>query len=152
MTPEGERLVRETFPMLERASVEAARVFYQRLFTLDPAARALFDGVDMEAQGRKFVAMLGSIVRSLDRAPRLVADVAALGRRHAGYGAGAEHFASVGAALVWTVQVMLGPACTPEVRTAWTEAYSLIAAVMRRAAESRAPEGYSAAVSGETAR
>lgn len=140
MTPEAERLVRETYAELEAESMAAAQVFYARLFELDPSARALFDSVDMKAQGAKFVAMLGSIIRSLGRAPTLVGQVAALGRRHAHYAVSGEHYESVGAALIWTIEKVLGQRCTPEVRIAWTEAYALVAAVMRRAAESSTGE------------
>jgi hemoglobin-like flavoprotein len=35
--------------------------------------------------------------------------------------------------LLWTLEQELGPAFTPEVRDAWTEAYLLLATVMRRA-------------------
>lgn len=140
MTPEAERLVRETYVQLEAESMAAAQIFYARLFELDPSSRSLFDGVDMKVQGAKFVAMLGSIVRCLGRAPALVGQVAALGRRHAGYAVSGDHYESVGAALIWTVEQVLGPRCTPEVRHAWSEAYALVAAVMRRAAESSTGE------------
>jgi hemoglobin-like flavoprotein len=145
MTPEAERLVRETYPQLEAERMAAAQIFYARLFELDPGARALFDGVDMDAQGAKFVAMLGSIIRSLGEAPSLVGQVAALGRRHAGYAVHAEHFESVGAALIWTIERVLGARCTPEVRHAWGEAYALVAALMRRAAERSTDEHRAAA-------
>ena len=62
-------------------------------------------------------------------------DAAALGRRHAGYGAVPPHYASVAEALLHALATTLGPAFTPEVRAAWAEAYTLVAAVMRRAAE-----------------
>jgi hemoglobin-like flavoprotein len=137
MTPDGERLVRETLPLIQQAAPEVARAFYERLFALDPEARGLFAHVDMERQGAKFSMVLASIVRSLDAPPRFVADVAALGRRHVSYGVRGHHYESVGAALVWSVEAVLGPACTPEVRAAWAEAYALIAAVMRRACERR---------------
>lgn len=141
MTSEHERLVRETYAIVEARATEAAGLFYARLFSLDPSTRRLFEGVEMEQQGRKFVAMLGSIVRVLDQPPQLVGDVAALGRRHAHLHTTREQFESVGAALLWTLEQVLGDAHTPDVREAWSDAYALIAGVMQRATALRpAPE------------
>ncbi len=134
MTPERERLVRQSWAQVAPRVEEASRIFYDRLFELDPAARGLFGRVDMRQQGAKFMAMLGSIINSLDRAPSLVADAASLGRRHTAYGVRAEQYESVGAALIWMLDQMLGPEFTPEVRAAWMETYAIIAAVMKRAA------------------
>lgn len=134
MTPERERLVRDSWAVVRQTPIDVAGIFYDRLFALDPAARALFAGVDMAAQGAKFVVMLGAIVHALDQAPVLVTDVAALARRHMAYGAWLEHHEAVGAALLWTLERVLGAAWTPEVRAGWAEAYALITALARRAA------------------
>jgi hemoglobin-like flavoprotein len=60
--------------------------------------------------------------------------VAALGHRHVGYGVTDDQYELVGAALLYTLEQGLGPAFTPEVRDAWSEAYLILATVMRRAA------------------
>ena len=60
--------------------------------------------------------------------------VETLGRRHRGYGVTAQHYESVGAALLWTLEQGLGKAWTPEAAEAWTQLYGLLSAVMRRAA------------------
>jgi hemoglobin-like flavoprotein len=56
--------------------------------------------------------------------------IRALGARHAGYQVTDDHYATVGAALLWTLEKGLGPEFTPEVRAAWTTTYSLLANVM----------------------
>jgi nitric oxide dioxygenase len=43
-------------------------------------------------------------------------------------------YASVGAALLWTLEKGLGPAYTPDVASAWTSAYRLLSGVMVEAA------------------
>jgi hemoglobin-like flavoprotein len=43
---------------------------------------------------------------------------------------------TVGAALLWTLQQGLGPAFTPEVKSAWTTVYGLLASTMKAAAQS----------------
>jgi hemoglobin-like flavoprotein len=134
MGPETERLVRESWARFEPVAEQSAAFFYDKLFELDPEAERLFAGTDMDAQGRKVMRMFAEIVRTLDRPEALVPELADLGRRHVHYGVRDSQYDSVGTALLWTLERGLGPAFTPEVRNAWTEAYLLISIVLRRAA------------------
>ena len=86
MSPETERLVRESWAKFEPVAVESAGFFYDMLFELDPSARQLFAETDMTAQGHKVMRMFAEIVRHLDQTDTLVAEVADLGRRHVRYG------------------------------------------------------------------
>ena len=134
MTPERERLIRESWAQFQPHAGPAAAKFYAHLFDLDPVSERLFATTNMVAQGRKLMQMLEEIVRVLDQPESLVGQVADLGRRHVGYGVRDADYESVGAALLWTLEEALGPAFTPEVRDAGSEAYLLLASVMRRAA------------------
>jgi nitric oxide dioxygenase len=84
------------------------------------------------------MAVLQLAVAGLSRLEELVSIVQALGRRHHGYGGRDAHYATVGAALLWTLQGGLGERFTPEVQAAWTSAYTLLADTMRAAAEEEA--------------
>jgi hemoglobin-like flavoprotein len=108
-------------------------MFYDRLFTLDPALRPLFRG-DMKEQGRKVIAMITFAVNGLTRLEQLVPGVQALGRRHAGYGVRDEHYGTAGTALLWTLEQRLGESFTPAVREAWTVAYGVLSGTMKDAA------------------
>jgi Globin len=55
-----------------------------------------------------------------------------LGRRHLTYGVRQEHYATVGAAVLWTLQTGLGDAFTLEVREAWTCAYLFLSSTMQQ--------------------
>src|SRR3712207_225737 len=103
ITPRQKLLVQQTFADVAPIADVAARLFYARLFELDPSLEALFGG-DMEEQGRKLMQMLTVAVRGLDHLDELVPAVRALGRRHVGYGVRDEHYATVGAALLWTLE------------------------------------------------
>jgi hemoglobin-like flavoprotein len=138
MTPEQIGLLRTSFDKVRPISEDAARLFYARLFEIAPEVRPLFKG-DMAEQGRKLMATLAVVVNGIDDLPRLLPAVEGLGRRHAGYGVTDQHFAPVGAALIWTLEQGLGEDFTPEVRTAWLDAYGTLAAVMQDAA--RTPAG-----------
>jgi hemoglobin-like flavoprotein len=133
MTPEQVALVRALFARVLPIADAAAALFYDRLFALDPSLRPLFRG-DLRAQGRALMGMLRVAVQGLDRLDQIVPAVQALGRRHAGYGVRDEHYATVGAALLWTLERGLGEAFTPATRAAWTAVYTLLATVMQEAA------------------
>jgi len=88
----------------------------------------------MAAQRKVLMQTLTVVVKSLDRLDQIVPAVQALGRRHAGYGVREAHYATVGAALLWTLEQGLGEAFTPPVREAWATAYGILASVMVEAA------------------
>ena len=133
MTPRQKLLVQQTFAEVAPIADVAARLFYARLFELDPSLERLFSG-DMEAQARKLMQMLTVAVRGLDHLEELVPAVRALGRRHVGYGVRDEHYATVESALLWTLEHGLDDAFTPEVRDAWAAVYAVLADTMKQGA------------------
>lgn len=130
-------LVQDSFRKVVPIADQAAALFYARLFELDPSLRPLFRG-DMQEQGRKLMTMLATAIASLEKIDSVVPAVRQLGARHAGYGVRAEHYATVGAALLWTLEKGLGPEFTPEVRAAWSTTYTLLANTMKDAARAAA--------------
>ncbi len=134
MTPQQADDVRRTWAMVAPIADQAAILFYDRLFEIAPETRPLFRRTDMAAQRATLMGTLALVVKGLDQLDRLVPAVENLGRRHAGYGVVAEHYGSVGAALLWTLERGLGPEFTPSVRDAWTTAYGILATVMQDAA------------------
>jgi methyl-accepting chemotaxis protein/hemoglobin-like flavoprotein len=138
LTPTQISLVQSSFAQVAPIADAAAEMFYHRLFELDPTLTRLFKG-DMKQQGSKLMQMIGAAVRGLDDLPKLVPVVQKLGQRHNGYGVRAEHYDTVGAALMWTLEQGLGPAFTPDVRSAWTAVYGVLAQTMKAAAVQAAP-------------
>jgi hemoglobin-like flavoprotein len=130
MTPTEIGLIRESWTTVEAIADTAAGLFYGRLFELDPAIERLFRRTDMDAQRKNLMQTLTVVVKSLDRLDQILPAVQALGRRHAGYGVREGHYATVGAALLWTLEQGLGDAFTTDVRKAWTTAYGTLASVM----------------------
>jgi hemoglobin-like flavoprotein len=135
MTPREKSLVQETFAKVAPIADTAAALFYGRLFELDPKLKALFK-IDMREQGQKLMQMIGLAVSKLDALDELVPVVEALGRRHVGYGVKEADYDTVGAALLWTLEQGLGPAFTPEVKSAWATVYGVLATTMKTAAKS----------------
>lgn len=136
------RAVRNSFRLVVPIADTAADLFYKRLFELRPEYRKLFSD-DIAAQKRKLVRMLAFVVKSLDYSDAqwrddvppeqdLMLVVLALGRRHTDlYKIPAESYAIVAEALLWTLDYGLGEAFTPEVRSAWTRLYTVLAQTMR---------------------
>jgi hemoglobin-like flavoprotein len=126
-------LVQKSFAVIAPIADDAAVLFYQRLFEIDPSLKRMFRG-DMAEQRRKLMQMLTAAVKGLQRLDRLVPVLEDLGRRHIGYGVTDQHYDTVGAALLWTLEKGLGRAFTPEVKEAWAAVYGLLANTMRNAA------------------
>ena len=53
-----------------------------------------------------------------------------LGARHAAYGAQAEHYPVVGAALIAAMAELAGDEWRPEYERAWSDAFAVVAGVM----------------------
>lgn len=134
MTPQQITLVKTTWGQVVPIKEKAAELFYGKLFELDPAVKPLFKG-DIVEQGKKLMMAINTVVNSLDKIETMVPIIQDMGRRHAGYGVKSQHYDTVGAALIWTLDAGLGPAFTPEVKEAWVGAYTLLATVMKDAAE-----------------
>ena len=132
MTASHVALVQRSFDQVRPILEDAALLFYERLFELDPSLRSLFRS-SREAPAQKLAQALTVVVKGLENPAQLRGAIEALGRRHAGYGVRDEHYTTVGEALIWTLERGLGRAFTPEVRAAWVDAYGWLAFVMKEA-------------------
>ncbi len=116
---------------------QAADLFYNNLFAMDPSLKPMFKG-DMQAQGQKLMMMIGAAVGKLDQLDTLVPILQGLGRRHGGYGVLPAHYNIVGAALLKTLEQGLGEHFTPQVNAAWVHVYGVMSRVMLDACETAA--------------
>jgi hemoglobin-like flavoprotein len=124
-------LVQATWRQVQPIAERTSEFFYGRLFALDPSLRPLFPG-DLREQGKKMMATIAVAVDSLAELENLAPTVRALGRRHAGYAVEERHYATVGAALIWTFERVLGAGFTAEMAHAWSTAYDLLADLMKQ--------------------
>ncbi len=129
MTPQQVTLVQDSFAKVVPIADQAAVIFYDRLFEIAPQVRPLFKG-DMTEQRRKLMAMLGTVVAGLSKLDTILPAASALAKRHVAYGAQPAHYPVVGAALLWTLEKGLGDAWTPQVASAWGEAYGTLSGYM----------------------
>ena len=133
MNPEQIELVQSSFEKVRPIAPVAAEMFYNRLFELDPDTKGLFKG-DIKVQQRKLMDTLEIMAKGLSVQEVILPALRELGKRHVGYGVKPEHYATVGSALLWTLEKGLGEEFTPAVKEAWSEAYGLMTSVMQEAA------------------
>ena len=132
MHPEQIKLIESSFASVLPITEEAGKLFYERLFVLDPALRPLFKG-DMAEQSRSLMRMIAVAVNGLDHVETIVPALKALGIRHAAYGVVDRDYETVREALLWTLERRLGDGFTPDIAEAWSAAYGLLAQTMQSA-------------------
>jgi hemoglobin-like flavoprotein len=128
------QMVQQSWAQVAPIAPQAAQLFYNNLFTLDPALKPMFRG-DMQLQGQRLMGMIGAAVGKLGELDTLVPILQNLGRRHGGYGVLPSHYDTVGVALLKTLEQGLGDAFTPQVRAAWASVYGVMRSVMLEATE-----------------
>ncbi|WP_321472188.1 globin domain-containing protein [uncultured Paludibaculum sp.] len=132
--PRDIEVIRTTFAKVKLTPEEAGLKFYQRLFETAPQVRPMFPA-DLKPQAGKLFQTLGVLVASLDRVGELLPVLRSMGQRHKAYGAEPDHYAAVGAALLWTLEQELGDAFTEEAQDDWTRLYTLVSRVMVEGAQ-----------------
>ncbi len=139
MSPDQIQQVRSSFALVLPIAEQAAALFYANLFEADASLRPLFKG-DMQAQGAKLLQMIGAAVGLLDKPAALLPVLRQLGARHGGYGVLDSHYATVGGALLLTLEQGLGAHFTAETRAAWTAMYAVVSSTMIEAADAAAAQ------------
>lgn len=156
MTPRQIRLLQRSFAQIQPIADRVGMTFYGRLFECAPQVRPLFRN-DIELQQRKLMNFFGEFVklhlRSLltlsvmaARHPEVsIPGIAALARRHVGYGVLPEYFPAAKDALFWSFKQHLADEFDEETLLAWEAAFDMIAGSMIRvmagqAAEPKLPE------------
>jgi hemoglobin-like flavoprotein len=132
---------REVLPIADTAGL----LLYERVFTLAPGTRALFDD-DIGPQAKRLMAAVKTAVDGLADLDVVGPFLVRLGARHRSYGVRTEHLDVGGEALLWTLEQGLGERFTPAVRDAWVAAWDVIAGAMRTGMSRAAAELEPAAV------
>ena len=126
-------MIQSSFAKVAPISEKAAEIFYDKLFELDPSLKSLFKS-DMKEQGKKLMTMLATAVNGLNRPQSIIGAVQDLGKRHTGYGVEDQHYDTVAATLLFTLEAGLGEDWTDELKEAWTELYIDLSNTMKEAA------------------
>lgn len=139
MTKEQINLVEDSWDFIVLNTNEAGRIFYGKLFELDPSLKELFKD-DIDSQARKLVSLITFVVHKLNNLDSVINDVVALGKRHADYKVKESHYDTVAEALLWTLEKALKERWTPEMRRAWIAVYLVLSTTMMKAMKERVSE------------
>ena len=134
MTPEQIAAIKTNWEKVAPIADQAATIFYDKLFTLKPDFKYLFQETDFEEQKKKLMQVLGTVVGSLENLEPLVPTVQELGKKHVSYGVKDEDYPIVGQALLETLAAGLGEAFSESDKEAWVAAYGILTEVMTTAA------------------
>ena len=126
-------LIRKNWAKATLAGELLGQLFYERLFELAPASRAMF-AEDIDDQARKLLQTLNWIIDHLDDPETLVPAAESLATRHVNYGVKAEHYPAVGEALIATLRQGLGSGFSAQDEAAWLRIYDQLSSVMTSAA------------------
>ncbi|HEY9845797.1 MAG TPA: globin family protein [Candidatus Caenarcaniphilales bacterium] len=128
-------ILEQSFDQIKPQASEFVARFYDILFTDYPQVQPLFANSDMKAQQQKLLKALVLVIENLRKPDVLTSALKGLGAQHVQYGTLPEHYPMVGRTLLKTFEAYLGLGWTPEVKQAWTDAYSAIAHLMLAGAD-----------------
>jgi hemoglobin-like flavoprotein len=132
--PSSEEIIAVVSSYIEimRDPERAGEKFYMRMFQLEPTLEGLFKTARRE-QSEKFMQLLTSIVRVLNRPDQVNQFVTNMAHRHIGYGVEYSYFKIAGESLMYALKECLGSEFTPTVNTAWQHTYRYIEGLIHEA-------------------
>ncbi len=119
-----------SFALLAPQAEELVRRFYEELYRRAPSVKPLFKNTTPKSQQTKLLAALKLVIENVRKPEALAPALIAMGERHQGYGALAEHYPVVASALIDTMKNMAGDAWTESIESAWSQALNVIAKIM----------------------
>ena len=132
LSPTTITLVKATVAALEAHGAEITWRMYERLFE-DASMRALFNQSHHGANGSQPKALADAVLayaRNIEHLSVLGAAVERIAQKHVALNILPEHYPFVAQALLAAIQEVLGAAATPEICTAWGEAYWFLAELL----------------------
>jgi NAD(P)H-flavin reductase/hemoglobin-like flavoprotein len=130
-----QRLLKESWTLVEEQQERLAGYFYARIFLKQPAIREMFP-VTMDVQRARLLGAIVTAVQAVDDPERFDDYLRSLGRDHRKFNVMAEQYEVVGAALIESLRAFARDQWTPEYDQAWRDAYDVIARKMLAGAES----------------
>lgn len=104
--------------------------FYEILFSRYPQVQPLFSRNAPERQQKMLQDAIVAVVEHVEDASWLTTNLRAMGAKHVEYGVKDEMYQWVADSLLSTLRELAGPAWTPRIETAWTEALGAVASLM----------------------
>jgi len=131
VTPAQIEIVKATAPVLKEHGTTITTVFYQNMLNNNPELKNIFS-ITSQANGRQPRALANAVLgyaTYIDNLPVLTHAVERIAHKHASLFVTPEQYDIVGKYLLGAIGQVLGPAATPEIVEAWTNAYAALAEV-----------------------
>ena len=122
-------LVKATAPVIKKHGKTITSRMYEIMFVTYPEVKSQFD-MSAQANGTqpaKLATAVYAYATHIDNLGALKSAVDKIAHRHVATHVLPEQYPIVGKCLLQAIQDVLGDAATPEVMTAWTEAYQALA-------------------------
>jgi len=132
-------LLETSFAALAPRGKEIVSRFYDELFRRAPEVKPLFANTTIAEQEKKLLAALQLVVSNLRNPEQLTGALQALGVKHQGYGATAEHYDVVAQTMLKVLGEFAGNKWTHEIKSAWSNAFVTIKDTMLGAYNQKKP-------------
>jgi NAD(P)H-flavin reductase/hemoglobin-like flavoprotein len=129
-----QRLLKESWTLVEEEQDKVASYFHARIFLGRPELRDLFP-VSMDVQRARLLGAIVNAIQTVDDPERFDEYLRSLGRDHRKFQVVPEQYEVVGAALLEALRTFGRDDRTPEYDQAWRDAYDVIARKMLAGAE-----------------
>jgi nitric oxide dioxygenase len=123
------KLVKGTIPTLHDHGEHIATVFYKTMLKEHPELNNYFNAVNMKngTQPRALTKLILAYASNISHISELTPKFERVANKHVSLGIQPDHYEIVCKYLMRAFAAVLGPKMTPEVRTAWTKAYWIMA-------------------------
>jgi hemoglobin-like flavoprotein len=132
MTPDRQQLVQSSWRTLEPTGSRLVELAVLHLVSIAPSVRPLLDGATLPVVCQQIADTIGRLIDSIDEPKVFVTLAIRLGRENPDRGLTGKLYPAIGEALIFALHLQLGDRLTPELQTAWLEAYRLASAIMQR--------------------
>ena len=128
-------LIQASFEKAKPLGQEITKKFYEILFAEYPAAKPLFENVDLEKQEHALLGSLAFVVENITDTEKISDYLGKLGARHVNYNTLPEHYPLVGDSLLKTFAHFFKDEWTEELNNEWEKAYGVITDLMLQGAK-----------------
>jgi NAD(P)H-flavin reductase/hemoglobin-like flavoprotein len=136
-----QRLLKESWTLVEEHQEVLAGYFYARIFLKNPEMRAMFP-MALEVKRARLLGAIVTAIQAVDDPDRFDEYLRSLGRDHRKFQVLPEHFDVVGAALIESLRSFASDQWCYEYDQAWRDAYVVIAQKMLAGAEADCNPSY----------
>ena len=135
-------LVQTSFAQVLPNANTTAEHFFNYLFERSPELTAILLGSMFKDEGlnqleqhkKRFVSTVQMVMKGLDGVDKLVPNVQEWGRKYANRGLEAQHYETIGDALLWALEQTPGVAMSTDTKHAWRSTYVLLQGIVEESA------------------